>query len=72
MHSGLIYQLHKVSTFILELRVVLQTFIATLDSRGTLEKNMTYINWRHFVEEKNTRNNNFHVVIGTNDSFIDL
>lgn len=33
---------------------------------------LTYINWRHFVEEKRTGNNNLHMVVGTNDSFIDL
>lgn len=33
---------------------------------------VTHINWGHFVEEKGTGNDNLHVVVGTNDSFVEL
>lgn len=32
----------------------------------------TYINRRHFVEEEGTGNDDLHVIIGTDDSFIEL
>lgn len=33
---------------------------------------ITYINGRHFAEEKGTGNDDFHVIVGTDDSFIEL
>lgn len=33
---------------------------------------LTYINWRHFVEEKSTWNDDLHVIVGADDSFIEL
>lgn len=43
-----------------------------VEGKGLVLLELTYINWRHFVEEKGARNNNLHVVVGTNDSFIEL
>lgn len=32
----------------------------------------TYVNRRHFVDEKGTGNDDLHVIVGTDDSFIEL
>lgn len=36
------------------------------------ELELTYINRGHFVEEKRTGNDDLHVIIGTDDRFIEL